>query len=345
MLDGRQGTYRIIRTPILLVATTVCSVSLIHFQPMSLKVEGNTRGLAPSELRIVERLYRRNIGKDAIVTTAFGRELSEVAKELGRRVGAIVSREGEIEIVFLGTREILYLPDLGRYRLGAGRLRRMRLIFSDLSRDDSGAHLPSDILTDLEKLRLDSVVAVKVIGDHLAVRFGYLVPVTRPEQNPIVQESLYPFQESAVPFQKLIQVVEDQLIRGEELSPHPSGGAVIVGVYPKNDSHWRESVEELEELARTAGVKVLDKVIQRRPPDPRTVVGKGKLEELVLLCLRVGAELLIFDGELKPFQWRVITNSTELKVIDRSMLILDIFAQRARGSDGRLQVELAQLKY
>jgi GTP-binding protein HflX len=90
---------------------------------------------------------------------------------------------------------------------------------------------------------------------------------------------------------------------------------------------------------------VVDAVIQKRRVDPKTYIGSGKLQELVLRCLRTGADMLIFDAELKPSQWRAITNSTELKVIDRSMLILDIFAQRAQSSDGRLQVELAQLRY
>src|SRR5690606_23988548 len=105
------------------------------------------------------------------------------------------------------------------------------------------------------------------------------------------------------------------------------------------------SIEELHELARTAGVTILGTIIQRKEPDPKTLLGKGKLEEVVLECLRLGAEMLVFDTELKPNQWRIITNSTDLKVLDRSMLILDIFAQRATSSDGRLQVELAQLKY
>ena len=104
-------------------------------------------------------------------------------------------------------------------------------------------------------------------------------------------------------------------------------------------------MEELEDLANTAGIQVLDRIVQRRDPDPRTLLGKGKLEEVVLRSLRLGAEMIVFDCELRPSQWRAITNSTELKVIDRSMLILDIFAQRAQSSDGRLQVELAQLKY
>jgi GTP-binding protein HflX len=122
-------------------------------------------------------------------------------------------------------------------------------------------------------------------------------------------------------------------------------GAVLVGVYDSSERDPDSSMAELRELARTAGVKIVDQIIQRRSIDPKTFIGSGKLQELVIRCLRLGAELLIFDTELKPSQWRSIVNSTELKVVDRSMLILDIFAQRAQSADGRLQVELAQLKY
>ncbi|MCL4135577.1 UNVERIFIED_CONTAM: hypothetical protein GTU68_059258 [Idotea baltica] len=122
--------------------------------------------------------------------------------------------------------------------------------------------------------------------------------------------------------------------------------AVLVGAYTGGSKNNAASMEELRELARTAEIQVLDVVVQnRRSLDPKTVVGKGKLEEIVLHCLELGADLLIFDRELSPGQLRTITNLTELRVIDRSMLILDIFAQRAKSSEGRVQVELAQLRY
>jgi GTP-binding protein HflX len=120
---------------------------------------------------------------------------------------------------------------------------------------------------------------------------------------------------------------------------------MLVGVYDKGDRDHESSMLELRELARTAGVTVVDTVVQKRRIDPKTFMGSGKLQELVIRCIRLGADMLIFDAELKPSQWRSVTNSTELKVLDRSMLILDIFGQRAQSSDGRLQVELAQLKY
>jgi GTP-binding protein HflX len=107
-----------------------------------------------------------------------------------------------------------------------------------------------------------------------------------------------------------------------------------------------ESLNELEELATSADVLVLDKIIQRRPQiDPKTVLGKGKLDELLIRSMRLGADLIVFDTELSPTQVRVLSEATDLKVIDRPQLILDIFAQRAQSREGKLQVELAQLKY
>jgi GTP-binding protein HflX len=123
--------------------------------------------------------------------------------------------------------------------------------------------------------------------------------------------------------------------------------AILVGVnLDGNRARAEASLLELKELARTAGVEVLDTVMQtRRDPDPRYLIGKGKLEQVVMRAMQLGAELVIFDQDLTPGQARAISDSTELKVIDRTMLILDIFAQRATSSDGRLQVELAQLRY
>lgn len=310
-----------------------------------MNVEGELRGLAPFQIRQAERLFRRNVDSDQLVSLALGREVYQVAKALGRRVGVLLSREGKVEKVILGTREILYLPDLGRYRLGSGRLRRLRLVFSDLSKEENGeAVIPSDIYTDLEKLRLDAVIAVRENDQDLAVTFAHLVSVRSIDEEPFVTEQIKVYQPGMLSFSSIIQAIEHELEFDKREKPK-SGGAVLIGVYSKSDPHWKDSIEELRELARTAGVHVVDTIIQRRVPDPRTLVGKGKLEDIVLRCLRLEAELLIFDGELKPHQWRIITNSTELKVLDRSMLILDIFAQRARSSDGRLQVELAQLKY
>lgn len=315
---------------------------------MSQQLRGNLKGLAPSELRRLEKLYMRRLGKEELLSLDLARELFELASSLRRRIGLLISREGRILEVAVGSKDILYLPDLGRYRLGAGRLRRLRLIFSDLSNDAEPARIPADIYTDLEKLRLDAVVAVKPLKNRVTVGFAHLLPPRADDPSaPQLHTEIVPdLAQFDLDYACFMSDLEAELSATRERGRSTGkSGAVLVGVYGKKDQDWEISMAELEELARTAGVEVLHKIVQRRQPDPKTLLGKGKLEEVVLTCLRVGAEIAIFDAELKPSQWRSIVNQTEIKVIDRSMLILDIFAQRATSSDGRLQVELAQLKY
>lgn len=313
---------------------------------MTKRIEGNLKGLAPSELRSVERLFQRRLGKDEIVSLDFARELFDTASQLRRRIGVLVSREGYVEHVALGTKDILYLPDLGRYRLGRGRLRRLRLLFSDLSEGEAPALIPTDIFTDLEKLRLDMVVSLKPQKNRMTMTYGVNQPSRADHRTAVHVEHAQDVATYDFPFGQYIAELEQEILLSfEDAALEGRPRTVLVGVYPKGDPHAEESLAELKELARSAGVEVVESVIQRRDLDPRTLIGKGKLEQVVLECLRVGADIVIFDTELRPTQWRALTNATELKVLDRSMLILDIFAQRATSNDGRLQVELAQLKY
>jgi GTPase len=124
--------------------------------------------------------------------------------------------------------------------------------------------------------------------------------------------------------------------------------AILVGVGAKGKTRAEaeSSLAELRELARTAGVEVIDASVQmRRDPDPRTLIGKGKLEDILLRSMQLMADLIIFDADLSPSQAIHIADATALKILDRTQLILDIFAQRAQSADGKLQVELAQLEY
>lgn len=311
-------------------------------------LHGNLKGLAPAQLRALQKLYQRAVAPDEIVSLEVARELTALAEGLRRRLGLLINRQGRIVEVVVGTKEILYLPDLGRYRLGRARLRNLRLVFTDLSNQEApaAAAIPYDIYADLERLRLDAVVSVRSAPNRIAATYAYLVPVRGAESAASQTESVRDLGAAQINFQELIADVEQQLAAEVvQLAAGDSIGAVMVGVYDNSSVDPETSIAELKELARSAGVTVVDAVIQKRRVDPKTYIGSGKLQELVLRCLRTGADMLIFDAELKPSQWRAITNSTELKVLDRSMLILDIFAQRAQSSDGRLQVELAQLRY
>lgn len=314
---------------------------------MSDKVRGNTDNLSHADRARVERLFRRSLSQEELLSPELAREVCDVALAVGRRVGLLISREGKVEEVFLGTREILYLPDLGRFRVGKGRLRRLRLVYSDLSSKEKAPAIPFDIYTDLERLRLDMVIAVKRGAGGVRAKYAHLAVNDQRSSLRIAEGEIDGDWRDAPAFDELMSDIEAELAEMSESAPLRSGRtrAALVGVYERRGAGAEESMAELVELARAAGVEVADQVMQYRAADPRTLLGRGKLEELVLRALGRDVELLIFDTELKPAQWRVITNSTELKVIDRSMLILDIFAQRAQSADGRVQVELAQLKY
>jgi len=312
---------------------------------MADEVFGNSKGLAPSELRAVRKLCQRSVDATELVSLDLAREMLTVAQDLRRRVGVLINRQGRVEVVVLGTREIIYVPDLGRYRLGRSRLRNLRFIFTDLSRDKEQASIPYDVFADLERLRFDVVASIRSAPNRVSMSFAYLVPAKGMDTATTMTEEVKDLGAFEDNFLERVEAIEQSLAAEIVQLDSDEVGAVLVGVYDKADVDPETSMLELRELARTAGVTVVDRVMQRRRIDPKTFMGSGKLQELVIRCLRLGAEVLIFDAELKPSQWRSITNSTELKVIDRSMLILDIFAQRAQSADGRLQVELAQLKY
>jgi GTP-binding protein HflX len=149
-------------------------------------------------------------------------------------------------------------------------------------------------------------------------------------------------------FLELINSLEAEMARNRRSGRRASvrDRTILVNVTTGALHDAEESMAELSELATSAGVIVQDRIIQRRSAiDPRTVVGRGKLDELLIRALQLGADMLLFDRELTPAQVRSLSEATDLKIIDRSQLILDIFAQRAQSSEGKIQVELAQLKY
>ncbi|HVP61836.1 MAG TPA: GTPase HflX [Myxococcaceae bacterium] len=308
-------------------------------------LHGNTLGLKPSELQQLRNTYRRRVSPHEIVSAELARHLTELSLQTNRQVGVLLNRKGEVEQVVVGNAHKLELPDIGRARAGQVRLRGLRLVHTHLKSEP----LTRDDLTDLALLRLDLVAAVGVRSDGLpgVLHFGYLVPANgdgsywRTETLPSVHG---PQPDLAA----TLTALEDELAQGTAART-VSGRerAMLVGVALDGQRGRAEaSLAELRELARTAGVEVLDSVLQmRREPDPRYLIGRGKLEELNLRSMQLGADLLVFDRDLNPSQSRHIAEETALKVLDRTQLILDIFAQRAQSADGKLQVELAQLKY
>ncbi|HEV7890087.1 MAG TPA: GTPase HflX [Pyrinomonadaceae bacterium] len=310
--------------------------------------------MKPNQLRRIEKLYSRRISPQQIVTPEFARQLSELSHETRRQIGALIDRKGYVEYVVVGDARRMEWPDLKRTRVGEGRFRGLRAVHTHLR----GEELTQDDLNDLALLRLDLMVAVDVderTGLPGRVRAAHLLPTTPEEVSDGGDTSAaYTFIEAPVPsqldvdFVELINSLEEEIARNRRVARRAVARdrAILVGVTTGSIVESEESMAELRELAASAGLVVQHEIIQRRANiDPRTVLGKGKLDELIVRALRLGADLIIFDRELSPAQVRSISEATDLKVIDRAQLILDIFAQRAQTSEGKIQVELAQLRY
>jgi GTP-binding protein HflX len=317
-------------------------------------VSGFVKGLKHNQLKRIEKLGSRRVAADVIISPELARQMSEVSLETGRQIGVLINRKGQVEYVMVGTAKQIELPDFGRARVSEDRFRGLRCVHTHLQ----GEKLTQDDLTDLALLRLDlmSIIQVeKQTGLPGLVYSAHLLP-TAAENLEAESKSLpYGYLEPQIPSQldtdfiSLINSLEDEMARVRMTARNRSTGrdrAILVSVTTPDSEESEESLAELEELAMSADVVVLDKIIQRRPKiDPKTLLGKGKLDELLIRSMRLGADILVFDAELSPAQVRSLSDATELKVIDRPQLILDIFAQRAQSREGKLQVELAQLKY
>jgi GTP-binding protein HflX len=316
-------------------------------------LHGNTQGLKPNQLRRIEKLYQRRIPPHQIVTPEFARQLSELSHETRRQIGALIDRQGHVQFVIVGDARRIELPDFKRVRVAGDRFRGLRCVHTHLRGED----LTRDDLTDLALLRLDLMAAIDVdeqTGLPGIVRAAHLLPSTPTELGTNGQAKHFAYLDPAAPsqldvdFLDLINALEEEMARNRHTSRRASGGdrAILVNVSTAVIADAEDSMAELRELANSAGVIVQDEMIQRRPSiDPRTVLGKGKLDELLIRAMQLGADAIIFDRELSAAQVRSISEATDLKVIDRSQLILDIFAQRAQSHEGKIQVELAQLKY
>ena len=209
--------------------------------------------------------------------------------------------------------------------------------------------LSHEDLTDLALLRLDLVASVGVdnAGLPTLIEIAHLLPPNPKGEPWRLMEPTFPSQLD-LDFLAFIKSLEDEIYRLVSSSTIGSQNEMAFLVGKIDGSSWEieESIQELKELAASSGLDVVGFSIQHRVSvDPHYVVGKGKLKEIVIDALQKGADVLIFDTELTAPQVKAISEFTELKVLDRSQLILDIFAQRAKSSEGKLQVELAQLKY
>ena len=309
------------------------------------KVYGHTAGLSAAYIKRVQKLYQRRLPPQVIIPPELSRTLARLSFEVNRQLGLLISRSGDIERVIVGDHRSILIPELSATRGHRSRFRGLRCVHTHLN----GESVTEDDLMDLVFLRLD-LMAVLDVDEHGGARrllAAHLLPENVNGKGWVVMDPL-PAHDPKLDFLQLVQSLESEFARKQALLEVQGGQdrAILVSVTsaPKNEAET--SMEELTELAYSSGIAVAETIIQRQQKiNPKYLLGRGKLSELVLRALQLGVDLLIFDQDLNPSQVRSITDFTELRVIDRTQLILDIFAQRAKSREGKIQVEMAQLKY
>ncbi len=313
-------------------------------QPIPI-VSGNLSGLKPAHLKRIHNLVKRRVSPDLLVSPELAKSLLELTDDTSRQIGVLLSRGGAVEAVVVGSDREITVPDLSDWRLGRKRLRGLRMVHTRLS-DDT---LSQDDLTDLALLRLDAMAVLTARSPSAppTCSWAHLLP---PNPEGRVYEVFPTMPLARVPgdLRDFLASLDAQLAKAGGLYDvrDQRERAILVSASSAPRGEQEDALDELRALARTARLAVLDEVVQRsHAVNPRYLLGKGKLREVVIKALQYGADLLVFAQDLTPLQVKAIGELTEMRVIDRTQLILDIFARRAHSRDGRVQVELAQLKY
>ena len=270
-------------------------------------------------------MYNRKVPPKNIVSTPVAASLCELSHEIGRQVGITIDRRGRVKHVIVGDADQLFIPDLGRSRAGEGRFRGIRLIHTHL-RDEP---LSQDDLTDLVRLRLDLIAAVGVGHDGRPSRFYHSHLLPHGSDKPYAEPMHSTVWEQSIDFLGFIADLEAEFSRrtvGAVETANQTRAIAVHVALPQDDIEPELALRELSQLANTAEVVLVDAIVQRRRSyDPKYVIGRGKLEDLLLRSMQQDCELVVFDQDLTPNQVRAIAEATDLKVIDRSMLIMDIF--------------------
>ncbi|MCP9438399.1 MAG: GTPase HflX [Nitrospira sp.] len=308
-------------------------------------MHGHIGGLRPSQIAAIERLYRRRVAADQVLGFELAKAMSQLTLDVSRPIGVFLTRRGIVEEVVVGTDVCLSPMTAAKFRAGPRSLRGLRFIRTQLHDQP----LSQEAITDLAYLRLDLIGTLSVSSEGTPGRF-YLAHILPPnEENRICNVlGAVPFQHCTLEFDRFIEELEAkvQAARGHHVIKNGHETAILVSASPQGRGEQEERLTELAELARSAGVTVIDRIVQRTDESPqRYLLGSGKLKEVLIRTLHQGADMVIIDQTLTPAQSRAIAEMTDITVIDRTQLILDIFARRAHSREGKVQVELAQLRY
>ena len=323
---------------------------------------GNLKGLKPSQTKQLQRLYYQRQPRDRATNPEFAQRLAAISTEINQPVSAYINRRGQVIRVGVGTPRETQIPPLELPRYSAKRLSGIRCITTTLKSEPP----KQSSLTAMVLQRLDVLVTLTLTGEGFQRRGGgaagyvesaYLAHLA-PESDPNRENGLYwnvsqPLSLDLLTKQDFLDLVEGleeeferEYVTQQVDSSHQR--VLVVGLMTADLSkqEFEDGLAEVTRLVDTAGGEVLQVITQRRKhPDPQTVIGAGKVEEIAIAVQTLGASLAAFDQDLTPAQVRNLEREIGVRVIDRTELILDIFAQRARSRAGKLQVELAQLEY
>ena len=313
------------------------------------KVHGRLAGLKKNQVKRLGNLYRRRVPPAAPVTLDLARAIARLALEINEPVSVLIDRRGRVVTVAVADAGDTPLP--ARAGEADARLRGLRLAHVH----PGGGDLSDDDLTALFLGRLDAIVAVEAFGDEPAspelgaAHLALVAPPTSEQEDWLIDPPADVGTLERVDLLGRVRALEEEMARSasaREVTRTSAERAVLIGLDLDEGAEAQARLQELAELVRSAGATVAKAELQARSrPDPKTLIGRGKLRELVSVAYHEDADLLVFDRELSPAQAREIEEATRLKVLDRTQVILDIFAQNARGREAQVQVELAQLQY
>lgn len=311
---------------------------------MKKKLHGNTSGLRNTQIKLIETLYNHSTPPEYLAEPELARFLVDLSHDIRRQIGLLIDRNGKIIYVIVGEPHRVVIPVTSGYMAIPGKLKGLRLIHTHLKDEP----LTRDDLTDLALLRLDYITAICITPDGKpgTVYSGHILP----DEDSDPYQVLEPATIKDLDIDCLAQIIalESELTRKSSLHRPETGqeNAFLINATTLDPKDAYASIEELKELCKTSQINVIGTAVQRRKTiDPKFVVGKGKLSSLIIKAIQNYATLLVFDRELSASQIRSITDFVEMKVIDRTQLILDIFAKQAKSREGKFQVELAQMEY
>lgn len=295
-------------------------------------IKGNTEGIKDFILSELDKIYDGTVEKHKIIEEEILYKIAEISNRINREINIAVDRRGNIIEISIGDSGSVQLPILD---IGERRLAGVRVIHTH---PGGNPHLSAIDISALIKLKLDCIVAVGIDDEGITGLSIGFCNVLNDELNYTLERIRLADIENYNILEKIEQI--ESMIRKRNIVENDTEYAILVGI------DTEESLEELEELARACDVKVVGTFMQKKNKvDNNFFIGTGKAQELSRFRQLKQANLIIFDEELSGMQVRNLEMITGCKVIDRTTLILEIFARRSRSREAKIQVELAQLKY